>query len=197
MLTMLAVTFVLYNLKKGNFIVIGLIQAFFYAVLTDLIAVITINLQIKMLKNSSQMNSFWGWLLWLIIAYMTYKFNFHFFFWGVVMSAIISVALQSLVDYQKKIVLTRKATNNILAFCAFSMSLFIAYFLTEKLFFNLYLVANNPNWSFAVKVLITLELVVIVLTPVLFFSSWLAQIIVKYLKAIARYNREKPNLIKP
>ncbi|NEP44088.1 MAG: hypothetical protein F6K35_34630, partial [Okeania sp. SIO2H7] len=96
---------------------------------------------------------------------------------------------KSLVRYQNQKFFQISATQNILAIGGLSASLILAFLLTDKF----ELATSISNLLFEEKMLIA----VVAIAPILFFSSQLGKIAVKRWRAIAQYNREKPNLIKP
>ncbi|MDY6804268.1 MAG: serine/threonine-protein kinase [Cyanobacteriota bacterium] len=94
-----------------------------------------------------------------------------------------------LIEYQKRKKTNKNDTQNILAIGGLSISLILAFFSIDRF----KIATSISNFNFEEKVLIAS----IAIAPVLYFGSLLGKRIVKYRRAIARYNREKPNLIKP
>ncbi len=86
---------------------------------------------------------------------------------------------KSSVNYQNPTFLKRNATN--LAIGGSIVSLVLGFLLANK------------YQLFGEKMLVT----VVAIAPILYFSSLLGKMAIKRQRAIARYHREKPNLIKP
>jgi serine/threonine protein kinase len=163
----------------------------------DLGLLIGINYKLKRVKNNSKMSSLWLGLIMCFIVADPALLLAELIWLPLVTIVIFGGALKLMVKCFSYCKSQKLLTKNALAFSGFSWSLVMAIFLQEKLFFNLDRAANHLNWSFGALVLMTLEFVVMAVIPILFFGLSLANGIVKYLRAIARYNREKPNLIKP